>query len=188
MELCWIRAARLSKPLPQRDGRFPRGEADRRDARIEDGPGGEDGKERQGQGSQAELQRESGGGEPQRTDHTHEVFEANGTAERDAALVMLEQIPGTKHVTVGGDKAYGTADFVAECRNLKVTPHVAQNLERPVGVPSMLATRGTMDMPSVRGRKRKRIAECFGWRKKIALLRKVRQRYASALAQSQLLQ
>jgi transposase len=59
-----------------------------------------------------------------------EVFEANGTAERDAALVMLEQIPGTKQVTVGGDKAYDTADFVAECRNLKVTPHVAQNLER----------------------------------------------------------
>src|SRR5437016_2006633 len=35
-----------------------------------------------------------------------EVFEANGTAERDAALVMLEQITGTKQVTVGGDKAY----------------------------------------------------------------------------------
>jgi len=34
-----------------------------------------------------------------------EVFETNGTAERDAALVMLEQIPGTKQVTVGGDKA-----------------------------------------------------------------------------------
>src|SRR6202035_4896442 len=48
-----------------------------------------------------------------------EVFEANGTAERDAALVMLERIPGTKQVTVGGDKAYDTADFVAECRNLK---------------------------------------------------------------------
>jgi hypothetical protein len=31
-----------------------------------------------------------------------EVFEANGTAERDAALVMLERIPGTKQVTVGG--------------------------------------------------------------------------------------
>jgi transposase len=60
-----------------------------------------------------------------------EVFEANGTAERDAAPVMLEQIPGTMQVTVGGDKAYDTADFVAECRNLKVTPHVAQNLERP---------------------------------------------------------
>jgi transposase len=48
-----------------------------------------------------------------------EVFQANGTAERDAALVMLEQIPGTKQVTVCGDKAYDTADFVAECRNLK---------------------------------------------------------------------
>jgi hypothetical protein len=44
---------------------------------------------------------------------------ANGTAERDAALVMLEQIPGTKQVTVGGDKAYDTADFVAELQNLK---------------------------------------------------------------------
>jgi hypothetical protein len=56
------------------------------------------------------------------------IFEANGTAERDAALVMLEQISGTKQGTVGGDKAYDTADFVAECRNLNVTPHVAQNL------------------------------------------------------------
>ena len=37
-----------------------------------------------------------------------EVFEANGTAERHAALVMLEQIPGTKPVTVGGDKGYDT--------------------------------------------------------------------------------
>src|SRR5882724_11028324 len=52
-----------------------------------------------------------------------EVFEANGTAERDAALVMLEKIPGTKPVTAGGDKGYDTFDFVVECRNLKVTPH-----------------------------------------------------------------
>jgi transposase len=81
-----------------------------------------------------------------------EVFEANGTAERDAALVMLEQIPGTKQITVGGDKAYETADFVAECRNIKVTPHVAQNLARPVGARLMLARRSIPDMPSVRGR------------------------------------
>ena len=50
-----------------------------------------------------------------------EVFEAKGTAERDAALVMLEQIPGTRPVTAGGDKGYDTADFVAECRHLRVT-------------------------------------------------------------------
>ena len=104
-----------------------------------------------------------------------EVFEANGTAERDAALVMLEQIPGTKQVTVGGDKAYDTADFVAECRNLKVTPHVAQNLERPGG--SAIDARTTQHVGyAISQKKRKRIEECFGWLKTIALLRKVRHR------------
>src|SRR6058998_3460951 len=104
-----------------------------------------------------------------------EVFEANGTAERDAALVMLEQIPGTKQVTVGGDKAYDTADFVAECRNLKVTPHVAQNLEWPGG--SAIDARTTQHVGyAISQRKRKRIEECFGWLKTIALLRKVRHR------------
>ena len=104
-----------------------------------------------------------------------EVFEANGTAERDAALIMLEQIPGTKQVTVGGDKAYDTADFVAECRNLKVTPHVAQNLERPGG--SAIDARTTQHVGyAISQRKRKRIEECFGWLKTIALLRKVRHR------------
>jgi len=104
-----------------------------------------------------------------------EVFEANGTAERDAALVMLERIPGTKQLTVGGDKAYDTADFVAECRNLKVTPHVAQNLERPGG--SAIDARTTQHPGyAISQRKRKRIEECFGWLKTIALLRKVRHR------------
>ena len=104
-----------------------------------------------------------------------ELFEANGTAERDAALVMLEQIPGTKQVTVGGDKAYDTTDFVAECRNLKVTPHVAQNLERPGG--SAIDARTTPHPGyAISQRKRKRSEECFGWLKTIALLRKVRHR------------
>jgi hypothetical protein len=52
------------------------------------------------------------------------------TVERDPALVMLQEVLGTKQVTVGGDKAYDRADFVAECRNLKVTtPHAAHHLE-----------------------------------------------------------
>src|SRR5208282_1368712 len=72
----------------QCDGGLPRGEAVEPDARIEDGPGCEDGTQRQGQGSQAELQRESAGGEPNGLIVNTEVFEANGTAERDAALVM----------------------------------------------------------------------------------------------------
>jgi hypothetical protein len=57
-----------------------------------------------------------------------EVFAANGRAERDAALVMLEQIPGTEPVTAGGDKGYDTADFVTECRNF--AGHAARGAER----------------------------------------------------------
>jgi transposase len=104
-----------------------------------------------------------------------EAFAANGTAERDAALVLLEQIPGTKPVTVGGDKGFDTRDFVAECRHLGVTPHVAQNLGRRGG--SAIDGRTTRH-PGYRlsQKKRKRIEECFGWLKTIALLRKVRHR------------
>jgi Transposase and inactivated derivatives len=104
-----------------------------------------------------------------------EVFEANGRAERHAALVMLEQIPGRKTVTVGGDKGYDTADFVAECRHLRVTPHVAQNLGRRGG--SAIDARTTRHAGyAISQKKRKRIEECFGWLKTIALLRKVRHR------------
>jgi len=104
-----------------------------------------------------------------------EVFEANGTAERDAALVMLEQLPGGKRVTVGADKGYDTKDFVAECRNMQVTPHVAQNEKRPGG--SAIDAR-TARHPgyAISQRKRKRIEESFGWLKTIALMRKVRHR------------
>ena len=104
-----------------------------------------------------------------------EVFEANGTAERDAALVMLERIPGTKPITAGGDKGYDTFDFVAECRHLGVTPHVAQNDRRRGG--SAIDERTTRhESYRISQVKRKRIEECFGWLKTIALLRKVRHR------------
>jgi len=104
-----------------------------------------------------------------------ELFEANGTAERDAALVMLEQISGTKRVTVAGDKGYDTKDFVAECRNMKVTPHVAQNNNRPGGsaIDARTARHAGYQISQL---KRKRIEESFGWLKTIALMRKVRHR------------
>jgi len=104
-----------------------------------------------------------------------EVFVANGTAERDAALVMLEQIPGRKLVTVGGDKGFDTRDFVGECRLLGVTPHVAQNLKRNGG--SAIDGRTTRHLGyGLSQKRRKRIEECFGWLKTIALLRKLRHR------------
>jgi transposase len=106
---------------------------------------------------------------------TTEVFQVNGTAERDAALVMIEQIPGGGRVTVGGDKGYDTRDFVAECRNMNVTPHVAQNTKRRGG--SAIDGRTTRHGGyEVSQKKRKRIEECFGWLKTIALMRKVRHR------------
>lgn len=104
-----------------------------------------------------------------------EAWEANGTAERDAALAMLEQIPGDGRVTVGADKNYDTRGFVAECRNIHVTPHVAQNEERNGG--SAIDERTTRHTGyGISQRKRKRIEECFGWMKTIALLRKLRHR------------
>jgi len=104
-----------------------------------------------------------------------EALQANGTAERDAALLMLEQIPGTNRVTVGADKGYDTKDFVAECRHMNVTPHVAQNVKRNGG--SAIDGRTTRhEGYEISQRKRKRIEECFGWMKTIALVRKVRHR------------
>ena len=104
-----------------------------------------------------------------------ELLQANGTAERDAALLMLEQVPGAERATVGADKAYDTRDFMAECRQLNVTPQVAQNLNRPGG--SAIDGRTTRhEGYAVSQRKRKRIEECFGWLKTIALMRKVRHR------------
>ena len=103
------------------------------------------------------------------------AWEANGTAERDTALLMLEQIAGRQRVTVGGDKGFDTADFVSECRHMQVTPHVAQNDGRRGG--SALDQRTTRQAGyRISQRKRKRIEECFGWLKTIALLRKVRHR------------
>src|SRR5271154_126187 len=103
------------------------------------------------------------------------VWEATGTAERDAAMAMLQDVPGTGRVTVGGDKGFDTAEFVRECRNMRVTPHVAQNLARPGG--SAIDGHTTQHTGyRISQKKRKRIEECFGWLKTIALLRKVRHR------------
>src|SRR3974377_1027143 len=82
---------------------------------------------------------------------------------------------GRKRGTVGGDKGFDTADFIAECRHMRVTPHVAQNDGRRGG--SALDQRTTRHAGyRISQKKRKRIEECFGWLKTIALLRKVRHR------------
>src|SRR5260370_598148 len=92
------------------------------------------------------------------------VWEATGIAERYAALEMLQEVPGIGRGTVGGDKGFDTADFVRECRNLGLTPHVAQNLRRRGG--SAIDGRTTQHPGyHIIQEKRKRIEECFGWLK-----------------------
>jgi len=57
-----------------------------------------------------------------------ELTHADGHGERKAALAMINRhSPGsTRRLTLGADKGYDSADFVAELRRMVVTPHVAQ--------------------------------------------------------------
>jgi len=104
------------------------------------------------------------------------VDEANGTAEREVALKMLdESLPGTKRVTLGGDKGYDTRGFVSACRERNVTPHVAKN--------ESARRRSALDGRTSSGhgyaisqRIRKRVEEIFGWAKTVGNFRRTRYR------------
>jgi transposase len=104
-----------------------------------------------------------------------ELLQCNGTAERDAALLMAERLDGADRVTLGADKGYDTKEFVKELRGINVTPQVAQNDGRPGG--SAIDERTTRHTGyQVSQQKRKRIEEVFGWLKTVASLRKTRHR------------
>jgi hypothetical protein len=97
---------------------------------------------------------------------------ASGTAEREAAVAMIAAIPGQHRITVGADKAYDTADFVAEMRDLGATPHVTQNDKGRRSAIDGRTTRHPGYQVSLRVRKR--IEEAFGWMKTIGGQRKTR--------------
>ncbi|MDQ2926078.1 MAG: IS5 family transposase [Acidobacteriota bacterium] len=104
-----------------------------------------------------------------------ELLQANGTAERDAALLMAERIEGSQRVTVAADKGYDTKELVREMRDMNVTPHVAQNDKRRGG--SAIDGRTTRHAGyKISQVKRKRIEEVFGWLKTVGMLRKTRHR------------
>jgi transposase len=100
---------------------------------------------------------------------------ASGHAERLAAIALIEpHADRPRPVTLGADKAYDTADFVMECREHTVTPHVAQNT---TGRRSAIDGRTTRHPGyEVSQRIRKRIEEAFGWAKTVAGLRKMHHR------------
>ena len=62
-----------------------------------------------------------------------EVTEANGFAEREAALAMLDRLPPRSRRTLAADKAYDTAESVTALRERMITPRVAANDGRKGG-------------------------------------------------------
>jgi len=99
---------------------------------------------------------------------------AYGSAERDAALLMAESVPGTHRVTLGADKGYDARDFTAELRHMEITPHIAQNdTNRRSAVDGRTTRHAGYQLSQ---KKRKRVEEVFGWMKSIGLLKKVRHR------------
>ena len=98
-------------------------------------------------------------------------------AERDAAVAMLQSLaPRARRRTLGADKGYDSAAFVAGTRACGVTPHVAQNIHARKAT-SAIDDRTTRHAGyAISQVKRKLVEEAFGWGKTIGGLRKLHQR------------
>ena len=141
--------------------------------------------------SEARLYKKSKGAEAKLSYLGHAIMEnrnglivatrftqATGTAERDAAAEMMEELmydSAKNRVTLGGDKNYDTDDFIVKMRELSVTPHVAQNTKRRGG--SGIDGRTTRhEGYKISQQKRKRVEEIFGWVKTVGPMRKIKLR------------
>lgn len=107
------------------------------------------------------------------------VTRATGTAEREAALALIDALEPKGRITLGADKAYDARAFVKDLRDRKVTPHIARNEQRRED--GTLRRSSAIDGRTTRHpgyaislRIRKRIEEVFGWIKAAAGLRKTR--------------
>lgn len=98
------------------------------------------------------------------------VTRATGTAEREAAETLVKRTIHKPGATLGADKNYDTADFVAKLRQRKVTPHLARKDKG-----SAIDGRTTRHDGYRQSLKiRKRIEEVFGWAKTIGPLRQTK--------------
>jgi len=100
---------------------------------------------------------------------------ATGKAEREVAANLLSDLSGMRKRTVGADKNYDTAGFVADCRAMNITPHVARNDTRNGGSAIDGRTRRHAGY-AISQRSRKRVEEPFGWGKTIGLIRQMKVR------------
>jgi transposase len=103
--------------------------------------------------------------------------QADGYAERDAALLLVDELmrQGSKRrITLGADKAYDTADFVSTVRELGAVPHVTQNNKNRRSAIDRRTTRHPGYAISLS--KRWLVEKPFGWMKQIGGLRKIKLR------------
>jgi transposase len=100
------------------------------------------------------------------------LTQATGYAEREAALQLLGRQGGRHRRTVAADKGYDTRDFVAGCRALEVTPHLARNTTNRRSAIDERTTRHPGY--AISQRVRKRVEEIFGWVKTVGGGRKLR--------------
>jgi transposase len=97
------------------------------------------------------------------------VMIATGTAERNAASTMLSVMGGEGRITLGADKAYDTQEFVSDCRNMNVTPHVAQ--KKYSAIDRRTTSQSGYDISQ---RRRKIIEEIWAWMKTVGGMKKSR--------------
>ena len=116
------------------------------------------------------------------------LTQADGRAERDAALLMLYQQWRSRRqrgccapMSLGADKAYDTRGFVEAVREMDCRPHVAQNMTRTGG--SAIDGRTTRhESYQVSQRKRPLIEKAFGWMKQTGGIRKTKLRGLAKVA------
>jgi len=112
------------------------------------------------------------------------VTEANGTAERTAALAMLDDLTATHAIrptTVGADKGYDSGDFFQALEGRQIEPHVplVKEPRDPTTVPyrkhrpgvearQRMKARLTTEGYRLSQKCRKKIEEGYGWLKAIA--------------------
>src|SRR5713226_3926254 len=146
-----------------------------------------DGKDDGGDGPGRNAERNFHG--EKRSNETHESTtdpearlyrKANGTAEREAALSLIDRRRGRsgRRLTLGADKAYDVSDFVGDLRARSVTPHVARNdhvtktgKRRKTAIDARTLRHAGYAISQCC---RKRIEEVFGWAKTQAGLAKTR--------------
>ena len=145
-----------------------------RNPRVEDGPRVAAHAQGQWSAREAVVHGTRAGRESKRLAHRPPRKHSDWICGREVAIALLDNHTGPRRTTLGADKAYDTRDFVEACRELDVTPHMAQN---KTNRRSAIDPRTTRHVGySISQRLRMRIEQVFGWGKTIGGLRRTRLR------------